>query len=225
MITVNENKDKHIHNALDGIEPAAGAKERMLNNIKKKAAAQQEIESVPQSQQKPKVISLAKITKWALPIAACFALLIVGIKFMPNLFDSPSSVDPNPGVQVPTPIVAVESAKEIAEQLNIEMDAPVGSDNVQYSIIDGEIAEIQFTQENCEYIFRASAQSGDFSGLSGDEVNTEQIDAKNNALMSAVFCGEEQYYKVTWTDGKITYYVFSAVDDAEKMKAVYELVK
>ena len=222
---MNENKDERIRDALDSIEPAAGAKERMLNNIKKKAAAQQEAPVTSQPQQKAKVISFTKITKWVLPVAACFALLIVGIKFMPNLFDTPSPVDPNPGVQIPAPVVSVGSAEEIAEKLNIEIDAPNGADNVQYSIIDGEIAEIQFTWKSGAYILRASAQSGDFSGLFGDEINTEQIDFKNNALLSTVLCVEDQYYKITWTDEKTTFYIFSTVNDADAIKEVYELVK
>lgn len=222
---MNENKDERIRDALDSIDPAAGAKERMLNNIKKKAAAQQEAPVTSQPQQKSKVISFTKITKWVLPVAACFALLIVGIKFMPNLFDNPSPVDPNPGVQIPAPVVSVGSAEEIAEKLNIEIDAPNGADNVQYSIIDGEIAEIQFTWKSDVYILRASAQSGDFSGLFGDEINTEQIDSRNNALLSTVLCVEDQYYKITWTDGKTTFYIFSAVNDADAIKEVYELVK
>ena len=72
---MNENKDEHIRDALGSIEPAVGAKERMLNNIKKKAAAQQESPVTSQPQQKPKVISFTKITKWVLPVAACSIIL------------------------------------------------------------------------------------------------------------------------------------------------------
>ena len=62
--------ENNIRNSIDRIEPADGAKERMLKNIRQKAAMQQPAEQPAQPKKNPKVISFHRIARWAAPVAA-----------------------------------------------------------------------------------------------------------------------------------------------------------
>ena len=75
------------------------------------------------------------------------------------------------------------------------------------------------------YTARASAQSGDFSGLNGSEEKLETIDAAQNAVLSAIQIDGLQWYKIVWTNGKVNYCLYGT-DGAEitQVKAVYEAI-
>ena len=213
---MNENK---IKNALDSVEPTDGAKERMYNNIMKKAEKQKIEAETPVK--KPKAIRY--ITRYALPIAACFCLLVLGItRFLPA--KAPTEPDES-NVLGGNPFVEVQSADDF-KSLAITLDAPDGAKEVSYAIIDGKIADVSFTFNKKSFTVRASAQEGDFSGLSGEVISTETIDAKTNAVLTAVQTDIGTYQKITWTNGKINYCLFG-MDGADKLQtiAVYEAIK
>ena len=215
---MNEN-EKNIRGAVDSIQPVEGAKERMLNNIKQKAAAQTE------AKQNTNPIKISKIIRWAVPVAACFALLLVGVKTIPMLTDKPPVDTSSSGLQDASPIMSVNSAEEITERLGIEIDAPEGAEGVFYAIIDGNIAEVQFTVDGNLYYLRASAQSGDLSGLYGKESAPEIIDSENSATISGVLCGDLSYCKIRWTDGKTNFSLVGNRENADKIKEIYEQIK
>lgn len=212
------NGNDKIERAIESIEPRDGAKERMLANIKRKAAEQNR----ETSETKKKAPAFADIAKWALPIAACLVIAVVGIKVIPQLAapDEPSDV------LVGSPFVTVDSADEFEKQLGITIDAPEGASGIEYAIIDGNIAEVYFSYDEKTYSLRASGQSGDFSGLYGVEAAAEQLDSANNAVLTTIRSGDQTFLKLTWTDGKVNY-ILSDTDggNEDEIKKIYGLVK
>ena len=212
---MSENK---IKKSIDAIEPEAGAKERMYQNIMKKA--QQAAPAEKPTEPKKKVIPLVR---YALPIAACLCLVMIGVaKFLPG--NTPMRPDES-NVQGGNPFVEVENA-EAFKALSVTLDAPEGAQETSYAIIDGKIAEIQFELDGKSYLARASAQEGDFSGLNGEDRSQETIDAKSNAVLTEVQTDLQTYYKIVWTNGKINYCLYGT-DGADKSQvlAVYESLK
>lgn len=211
--------------SVDGIEPAEGARERMLANIKRKAEAQATAKAEAEAPSaKAKIIPIKRIIKWALPVAACFVIAIIGVKVMPNVINPSTTQDPV--VELANPFLPVENASAISEQLGIEIDAPMGAENVEYTICDGEMANIYFEYDGNSYTLRASRQSGDFSGLNGTPAGAEIIDAQNDAVLEAVRSGDEIYRKITWTNGEVTFILINTDGtDEETMKQLYEAIK
>ncbi len=206
-----------IKNAFENIEPVEGAKERMLANIKRKS-----MERIETSAPQKKSLPFSDIVKWAAPIAACLVIALVGVKVIPSLVTSSEPPDVLGG----NPFVTVDSAYEFEKQLGISIEAPSGASEVEYVIIDGEIAHIDFHYNAHSYNLRASQQSGDFSGLNGIETNVEQFESENNAALITICGVEATYLKLTWTDGKVNY-ILSNTDggSADEIKEIYALVK
>lgn len=211
------NRDK-IKYAVESIEPREGAKERMLANIRQKAA--QSVQTAPAA--KKNAPMFMNIAKWALPIAACLVLTIVGIKVIPPLVAPEESSEVLGG----SPFLTVSSADEFEKQLGIAIDAPEGASGVEYTIIDSNIADVHFSYGEKTYSLRASEQSGDFSGLYGVEAATEQLDSANNAVLTTIRSGNQAFFKLTWTNGKVNY-ILSNTDggSADNIKKIYRLVK
>ncbi len=207
---MNENK---IKEAISSVEPPSGAKERMYRNIMNKAAKQ------TQKSAKPPV----RLTRYALPIAACLCVVIVGLV---HFLSPDTDIGGNEGsVMGGNPFVEVESADAFRE-LSITLDAPDGADNVSYAVIDGKIAQVTFSFEEKSYLSRASAQEGDFSGLNGDELSSETVDAENNAVLISLQSDGDAVYKLTWTNGKINCCLYGT-DGAGRTEllSVYEAMK
>lgn len=219
---MNENRDALIRETIDRIEPSDGARERMLANIRQKAAAQE----TPAQPEAGKVLPFRRAAKWALPLAACFAITVIGVIVMPKLFHTTEPVDPGPEVQVVNPFVPVEDAAAFERELGITIDAPESAENVSYTIIDGRIADIDFTESGHKYDLRASMEDGDFSGLLGVTANTEQIDAAADAVLTVIRIDDELCTKITWTDGRVTY-ILSNTDGASEaeIKTIYKKLK
>lgn len=219
-----------IKSSIEQIEPADGARERMLANIKRKAAEQTAEQTEPTANpQKAKILPVRRFLNWALPIAACFVIAIAGTALLSNRqtpSDTQESVLTGPGVELANPFQPVENAAAFKERLGIELNAPEGAENTEYTIIDGELADIWFEYRDHAYTLRASRQSGDFSGLNGISAGTEQIDAKTDAALETIRSGDEFYRKITWTDGAVTFILINTDGaDAETMKQLYDAVK
>ncbi len=207
---MNENK---IKDAIGSVEPAPGARERMYRNIMDKAA---------QQTKKPEKQPL-RLSRYALPIAACLCVVIVGLVH----FLSPGG-DIDPGEEIVmggNPFAEVESAEAFRE-LSINLDAPEAAQNVFYAVIDGKIAQVQFELDGKSYIARASAQDGDFSGIVGEESDSETVDAQNNAVLSEIQSDTASFYKIVWTNGKVNYCLYGT-DGAERGQLIsaYEALK
>lgn len=210
--------EKKIKDSIDNIEPASGAKERMYRNIMKKAA-----QAAPEEKPAEPKRNSAGILRYILPVAACFCLLVIGIaRFLPGITPA------GPGestVLGGSPFVEVKNA-EAFKALSITLDAPEGAQNTSYAIIDDKIAEVDFELDGKNYLARASAQDGDFSGLNGQEFSEETIDAETNAILVSVNTGTGNYQKIIWTDGRINYCLYGT-DGAnrEQIISVYQALK
>lgn len=210
--------EKKIKDSIDNIEPASGAKERMYRNIMKKAAQAAPEEKTAEPKKKP-----IPFVRYALPIAACLCLMVIGVaKFLPGITPA------GPGestVLGGSPFVEVKNA-EAFKALSITLDAPEGAQNTSYAIIDDKIAEVDFELDGKNYLARASAQEGDFSGLNGQEFSEETIDAETNAILVSVNTGTGNYQKIIWTDGRINYCLYGT-DGAnrEQIISVYQALK
>ncbi len=223
---MNENRDALIRETIDRIEPSDGARERMLANIRRKAERQA---AAPEGTGKTSVSASLRLKRWTLPIAACLVIAVASAAFLPKLFhsgDDPGLTTGGPDLtQITNPFVQVEDAAAIEQALDIRVDAPDGAEDVVYSVVDGEIADISFLYGDHGYTLRASRQGGDFSGLYGQPVTEEQIDSANDAVYVALREGEESSSKITWTDGKITYVLLNTDGaDADAMQRLYGLV-
>lgn len=220
---MSEQTNNPIRKSIDNIEPADGARERMLQNIRRKAAEQQSAE-IAQKSEKPKAMPLNRILKWALPVAACFAILLVGINVIPKLGAAP--VESDESVLGGNPFAGEMSAEELQEKLGFSIDAPEGSENASYNVLDGNIANISFEYGGNSYTLRASKQSGDFSGINGTLIKSDKIDAANDAVLETIRGMEYNYFKLTWTDGAVTYILMNNNEiSADDITGVYEKIK
>lgn len=220
---MKEDNEKRFRESIEDIEPKAGAKERMLENIKIKAAMSADKVQTKNVTLKKSGAAFNRYIKMVLPIAACFMIAVIGIWKIVPMFGNTST---EPGfVQTPFPFVAVDSAKDF-EELEIYIDAPEGSDTVNYAIIDGKIAEICFTLDHHRYYIRASKQSGDFSGLNGKQISSDKFDSETNATLEILKSGDDTLYKLSWTDGE-TNFILTNIDGTsiDNIKEIYQKIK
>lgn len=194
--------EKNIKAAIHKIEPEAGAKEWMFQNILKKAnqTVRDPIERFDVKKKKK-----VPVFSYALPIAACFCILIIGIAYF-----IPASVPDSPGNSLllgGNSIIEVDNASAFNE-IGITLEVPLDASDVSYAIIDRKIALIHFVINGKTFEARASSQNGDFSGLLGTQLDTENIDAKNNAILYTISEDFGNYYKMTWTNGKVNYCLY-----------------
>ncbi|MBQ7173104.1 MAG: hypothetical protein IJR88_03210 [Clostridia bacterium] len=80
-----DERENRIKGAIDEIEPADGAKERMLANIKRKVEDKNIQEILAKEPQKAKILSFNRAMKWVLPVAACFVIVLGAVLILPNL--------------------------------------------------------------------------------------------------------------------------------------------
>ena len=204
--------NEKIKNSIDNIEPESGAKERMYQNILKKAAKAEKTK-----------ISPAKITRLALPIAACVCVVILGVtRFLPG-----GTVD-NPGestVLGGNPYVEAEDASAFAP-LGISVDAPEDALDKSYAIIGGDIAEVDFSLDGHSYRLRAS-KSGDISGMNGEILSREPIENGGDAeLVTLKVDGVGECRLVEWTSDGVNFSLSNSDGAAgDELRAVFGKIK
>lgn len=211
-------KEPEIREYFDPIEPRAGAKERMYQNIMKKVDSAEVKEKTEQSQEaKKSTVIPMRFIRIAVPAVACLCIAVFGIMHLMPVAPPVSSAPP---IDLYTPYETVESAEDF-KKIGISIDAPDGAENIGYAVIDGNIANIDFSLGGNNYFIRASGQSGDFSGVSGDVLSSEQLDSKTNAVLHQIDCVPDVFWKVSWTDGKINYFLSNTDGaSADEIKAV-----
>lgn len=210
------NENKSIREEMDKIEPADGAHDRMLQNIKSKAA-EQNTETVRKSENKPS--GFMKTVRWAAPLAACLAFAAVGIVFASRQTKLPVESESN--VQLVNPLSDEMTAEELREKLGIEFKLPKNAQNTDCFILNGDIGDVRFEADGKPYCLRYSKKSGDFSGIFGDVLSSEKIDAEKNAVLETVGVSEKTY-KISWTNGEITFILSAPTDEITK---IYEEIK
>lgn len=212
---MNDDRER-IRKAIDSIEPEECARERMLAGIKSKAKAEEQRRRMMRS----------RSLRW-LAAAACFCLVVLGaFRFSGVLGGNVTPPDgtveqSDPPVLAGSPYEDVADADALYEKTGVRIDAPARAEAVSYSVYDKSIAHVRFTRDGVTYTVMAAAKSGDFSGVGGETLSSEMIDAKTSAMLTKVksdFSGEK--WKVAWTDGRISYYLTCTAEaDAEAVKA------
>lgn len=144
--------------------------------------------------------------KRLIPLAACFALLLVGIfsirHFMPG-----EATDPPGSVMVANDIVEVADADALSEAVRFPVKEllalPFQTEKVTYLSFWRELAEITYTGEGQTITFRQSAGEGDNSGDYNVYAITEvkEIDGLSVTLKGN---GQTSFLAV-WSDGTYAY--------------------
>ena len=141
---MNQNK---IKKALEEIEPAPGARERMYQNILRKAAEQQ---TAPK-EENITVFPARRPSQWKRwgSLAACLALVLAVGLLLPRLRNSDIE-PPGPPVMVGSPYEDVAGPEDFAK-LGFTIAAPAEAEDLYYYILDGEIAGVDFALNGHSY--------------------------------------------------------------------------
>lgn len=217
-------KENELKKAFDEIEPEAGAQERMYANILKKAAAQKENQAFAEEKaelndapQRHRPISLLR---WG-SLAACLAVVAAIGLTLPKLF-GPTDQTPPP-VMVGSPIEDVSGVQDF-EKLGFTIDAPEGAENISYCILDGEIAQVNFSLDGQAYTYRAAKLDGDFSGVNGETVGSVSLNAEYNAVLD---CLSPDTWRAHWNRSGIRFYLtnFDGADEEAVTAVVKSLLE
>lgn len=202
--------EKKIKSAFDELEPEAGAQERMYENILKKAAARQG--NTPAGQpaddkagdknegEVQKRRSVPAWRRWG-SLAACLAIVIAVGFALPHLLDRPEQSDPP--VLGGSPFEDVDGADGF-EKLGFTIDAPENAGDIQYCIVDGEIARVRFSVGGHEYTYEASKLGGAFSCADGDAVWSISLSARYDAVLERLSPGT---WWAHWSRDGVSYYL------------------
>ena len=125
--------------------------------------------------------------------------------------------------QIPNPVVDVDSAEAFRE-LGITLEAPANAADVTYSVINKELAQINFTVDGVRYNLRAAKTADDISGLYGDVKDEKTLD--DGAVLTEIGNAVETYYKITWTADDVSYVLSNTQGaTADTITAVYDSLK
>ena len=142
--------EKEIRAALEQIEPADGAQERMYQNILKKAAA-------PKKAAKP-------VWQRYAALAACLVLVCTaGFFALRSEKSAPVQTEPADTEFSQPPMMSVSAFEDLQSadgfsKLGFTIDVPEGASDVSYCIAYGDTAQVSFTLDGCEYRYEASKE-------------------------------------------------------------------
>lgn len=177
-----------LQQALDSVEPDGEARERMLRRIREKAAARQTAdEPTPVSAPEParrRAGFWGQLLRYGLPTAACLCILMITLWRAPGL-TSGKPGDGGSREPATTPIVRFVGPSGL-DAAGLSLSLPEGAGNVSSTLVDGQIACVYFVMDGKAYALYASRLEGDFFGLDGDIVETEQITGTFSAILQKV---------------------------------------
>ena len=108
---------------------------------------------------------------------------------------SPTNTPASTDTLSPQQTNPVEEADAAAlAQAGLPLEAPFGSEDVSYSLIDGKTAQVRFTLNGVDYTFRGTREEGDVAGVYGEIQSEETI-----AACGGVYSQTTTYR--TYTDG------------------------
>lgn len=206
--------DKNIKDAIDAIQPEPGAKERMYQNIRKKAR-----QAAPAQPKR----SPHRFVRYALPIAACFCLLAVGaVRLLPAARRcSPAKATykaETPLWRWKTPTLSRRFPSRWTPRKT------PGRSPMRSSTGKSPKSGLSWTEKATWPGPRL--RRGTSPGSTGRRPGAETVDAKRNAVLVQVDTGIEIYQKITWTNGKINYCLYGDDGaDKDQVLAVYEALK
>jgi len=160
--------DGQIKDALDSIEPASGAKERMLANIRRKAASAEPVEA-------PKKKSAARTWMWVVPalatVAAAVVILYVAGAFpkgkKEKLETTPSGETEVSGITAGGttdvsgiitggPITECRSQEEMEKFLKFSVKVPEDAESPKFFVEDGQVGTVVYKVGEKEYTLYAA---------------------------------------------------------------------
>jgi len=116
------------------------------------------------------------------------------------------------GVGLVNPVVGYESAEAINEAVGFPMNAPEGSENVSYSVINGKVAQTVFTLNGKEYTGRGSKE---MSGVELHGVYGEGTEEPIDDMIKTVYSDGKAV--ITWTGSEVNYSLYGESDGLEDM--------
>ncbi len=229
----NETNSKKIKEAFDSIEPAEGAKERMMKNIEQKTAEQ--------SAKTTKTTKVTRILRWAMPAAAaCVVVAVCLAIFLPKLTQQSATaggkddtmtyapVAPPDWTRETNPMEEVANPDVFGEKVGVPLEAPEGADVSTCFIIGNTIAQIEFFYggDGHEYTLRGSKEAGDISGLYGETEVATVIDDSYTVTLVEIHTGDEIYLKIEWQDGDKNFVLMNTDGcSRDALIAIYNAVK
>ena len=248
---MDEELKQKIKDGIDRLEPREGAGTRMLSNIRQKAAETERTHTRTQHWNWTGFLRFAVPAAVCLAAAAVIIpwgkAPSMAEEQTAALAGNEEEMDTNPmeddgmtaggtnvgvdaengpigtmGMQLVNPFVAVESAEVFETELGIHLDAPKGASNVEYSIMDGRMANVHFEAGEHAYVLRAADGTEDIAGLYGEEVKTVTVEDDNKAVLTVIESGSDRFVRVIWFEGD-RQFALTNTDGAseEEVLAVY----
>lgn len=200
-----------IKKAIDDIDIPEGAEERMYANILKKASAEKK---------KPNI----KLYTSICAAAACAAIVIVSAAIMKNNSDADIAVDETSVTTSASTSSVTAEQEDMVEAGNpfaneytfddilaagFEITLPENAEVTVCNLYDGD-AVVRFSIDGHLYYYSISKDDGDFSGVYGKIVESENI--SDNIVLDIT---SENYLKAHWNGNKYNYYLCNT-DGAER---------
>ena len=110
---MSESRNDRIREAVNKIEPAESARDRMLVNIKRKAAEQATGEDTYSIPALEKNMPLKRFVKWLIPIAACFVIVVVGTAVRQKTINTTNQLSATADVQHTSLFAGVDNTFEL----------------------------------------------------------------------------------------------------------------
>ncbi len=200
-----------IKKAIDDIDIPEGAEERMYANILKKASAEKK---------KPNI----KLYTSICAAAACAAIVIVSAAIMKNNNDADIAVDETSVTTSASTSYVTAEQEDMVEAGNpfaneytfddilaagFEINLPENAEVTVCNLYDGD-AVVRFSIDGHLYYYSISKDDGDFSGVYGKIVESENI--SDNIVLDIT---SENYLKAHWNGNQYNYFLCNT-DGAER---------
>lgn len=183
---------KRYDEIMDKVEVTDEMRERILSNLQKV-----DFENTPQ----PKKILFPSMKK-ILPIAACFAVLLVSSLMLPKLFDNdqPNEIQENY-------IAEFSTLSELEAAVGFDVpeidELPFSPDLQIYMAYGSDMAQIMYDGEGQTAYFRKSVGQKDNSGDYSDYAEIEEISVGE---VTVTLKGDSSEYTLAlWYDGQFSY--------------------
>lgn len=106
------------------------------------------------------------------------------------------------------PMEQVEGT-EAFSSLPVSLGAPEGAENVEYYLIDGTVAEVNFVENGAHYSFRGGQGEEDVSGVY-ETLSQEALTASGVDLTAEIRTTASGGRLAAWTDGVVRYSLYTS---------------
>lgn len=198
---------------MEHIEVTPEMRGRILGNIENMDFA---------GKKQAQIVRFPNIKRFA-TLAACLAVMLIGILTLPDL-----NTSHEPPVDKSNDIVEVSSVEELSETVGFEVgepgNLPFEPESVVYTAYWAEMAEIIYTNEEQTATFRKGIGSDDVSGDYNSYELTSEISM--NDINVTLKGNSETYTLAIWTDGEFAYSLSlsGGIGEAEWIKILQTMI-